>query len=312
MGQFIIYGAGNGGKWCLDFLEWRNMGDKVYAFCDTNYAELDSIHSKEILSYEEAKKKKLPFLVSNMDEAVATEILDMLSKDEQIGYGFNEFYKATGEESAVFLREWCAYHHAKNNDQWFHDAEKEEAVDVFWNEESVFYKFFRELNLQNVVELACGRGRHVPHYINKAGTVTLVDILEENMVICRERFKGIDSIKYYKNNGHNLEKLSSDSYTALFSYDSMVHFELMDVYEYLKDIHRVLGGGMRALLHHSNYSDDYKADFAHAPHARCFMSKDIFAYLSYRAGFEVIEQKVIDWYGMKELDCITLLEKRMK
>ncbi len=185
-------------------------------------------------------------------------------------------------------------------------------MDVFWNEESVFYKFFRELNLQNVVELACGRGRHVPHYINKAGTVTLVDILEENMVICRERFKGIDSIKYYKNNGHNLEKLSSDSYTALFSYDSMVHFELMDVYEYLKDIHRVLGGGMRALLHHSNYSDDYKADFAHAPHARCFMSKDIFAYLSYRAGFEVIEQKVIDWYGMKELDCITLLEKRMK
>lgn len=39
------------------------------------------------------------------------------------------------------------------------------------------------------------------------------------------------------------------------------------------------------------------------------MSKDLFAYLSYRAGFDVVEQKVIDW-GVKDLDCVTLLKKR--
>ncbi|MDE6744201.1 MAG: class I SAM-dependent methyltransferase [Lachnospiraceae bacterium] len=312
MGQFIIYGAGNRGKWCLDFLEWRNMGDKIFAFCDQNYAKIRRISDKEVLSYDEAKEKKLPFLVSNVDETVATEILDMLHKDGQIGYGFEEFHKAIGEEHAVFLREWCAYHHAKDNDQWFSDSETREEVDVFWNDDSLFNKFFGELDLHNVIELASGRGRHVPHYIDKAGTITLVDILEENMVICKERFKGANNIKYYKNNGYNLEKLSSDSYTALFTYDAMVHFEMMDVYEYLKDIYRVLVDGGKALFHHSNYTDDYKVDFAHGPHARCFMSKDIFAYLSHRAGFEVIEQKVIDWWGVKELDCITLLEKKCR
>ena len=89
----------------------------------------------------------------------------------------------------------------------------------------------------------------------------------------------------------------------------MVHFEMLDVYEYLKDIYRVLMEGGRALLHHSNYSADYKTDFSKTPHARCFMSKDIFAYLANRVGFKILEQRTIDWYGAKDLDCITLLEK---
>lgn len=38
------------------------------------------------------------------------------------------------------------------------------------------------------------------------------------------------------------------------------------------------------------------------------MSKDVFAYLAYRAGFDVLEQKVIDW-GIKDLDCISLIQK---
>lgn len=38
------------------------------------------------------------------------------------------------------------------------------------------------------------------------------------------------------------------------------------------------------------------------------MSKECFAYLAYRAGFMVLEQKTVDW-SEPELDCITLLEK---
>lgn len=39
------------------------------------------------------------------------------------------------------------------------------------------------------------------------------------------------------------------------------------------------------------------------------MSKNIFAYLAYRIGFKILNQEIIDWYGEKQLDCITLLEK---
>ena len=38
------------------------------------------------------------------------------------------------------------------------------------------------------------------------------------------------------------------------------------------------------------------------------MSKQLFAYLANRAGLEVLEQKVIDWGGIKGLDCLSLVE----
>lgn len=39
-----------------------------------------------------------------------------------------------------------------------------------------------------------------------------------------------------------------------------------------------------------------------------FMSDKIFAYLAYRCGFEICNQKVIDW-GVENLDCISLIMK---
>lgn len=64
----------------------------------------------------------------------------------------------------------------------------------------------------------------MPMYIDKAGGVTLVDILQKNIEICQERFKEYSQIKYYCNNGTDLKDLADNTYTALFTYDAMVHF----------------------------------------------------------------------------------------
>lgn len=53
---------------------------------------------------------------------------------------------------------------------------------------------------------------------------------------------------------------------------------------------------------------DFCASFVNAPHGRSFMSKEVFAYLAYRAGFNILEQKIIDW-EIKDLDCISLIQK---
>ena len=309
MNQVIIYGAKETGKRYLDFLEWRGLKDRVLGFCDKNYQEIQTVGGLSVFSYEAAKQINVPFLIAVSEKSAVAEVLHMFKEDGLEGYLFTDLYRLLEEEHSVFLREWCAYHHAKNNDVWYKEAEKKESVKVFWEDSTPFYQYFKELDLRNVIELACGRGRHVPYYLNLAGQITLVDILEENIEFCKERFKEEKNIIYYRNNGYNFEELLSNCYTSVFSYDSMVHFELLDIYEYLKDIYRVLQKGGKALLHHSNYDADYKADFAHAPHARCFMNKNIFAYLAVRAGFRVLDQKIIDWYDKSNLDCISLLEK---
>ena len=51
--------------------------------------------------------------------------------------------------------------------------------------QKVFYKMFCKLNFTNVIELACGRGRHVTRYKEKANMITLVDVLQKILIFAK-------------------------------------------------------------------------------------------------------------------------------
>lgn len=307
--KYIIYGAGKQGQAYLDFLKQKNLDSVIIGFCDKRYDVIKQILGKAVFSYEEAKEQDVQFIVAVGDEKAKNEIIQMFEADDVRYCSMDAYANAAGIDRVKFNREFCAVFHIDNMDEYFNSAESDSAIKLFWDNTSEFKKLFVKLDKKNVIELACGRGRHVQQYLCNAGRITLVDILSKNIEFCKERFKGQGNITYYQNNGYNLKDLESSIYTSLFAYDAMVHFEMMDIYEYLKDIYRVLISGGRVLLHHSNHDADYRAAFHNTPHGRSFMSKSIFAYLAYRAGFEVLEQKVIDWEGYTGLDCITLLQK---
>lgn len=63
------------------------------------------------------------------------------------------------------------------------------------------------------------------------------------------------------------------------------------------------------MFHHSNSTEDYRITYSTGTYGRNYMGKELFAYLSNRAGLIVLEQHVIDWNGKSELDCLTLVEK---
>lgn len=304
--KYIIYGAGRQGKAYFSFLQSKGLDADIIGFCDKCYDEIKYIADKKVFSYDEARKQDAGFVVAVGNKEDRNEVFKMMDADKKLHYSIAEYAGYKGMNRVDFNREFCAFYHIDEMDRYFNSAES--AVHTFWDDESVFKKMFMHLDLENVIELACGRGRHVPQYIAGAGTITLVDILAKNIDFCKDRFKNSDNIKYYQNNGYNLEKLKENTYTALFCYDAMVHFEMLDIYQYLLDIYRVLVHGGKALLHHSNNDKDYKGAFDNSVGGRSFMNKDIFAYLAYRAGFEILEQKVIDW-GQKDLDCVTLIQK---
>jgi ubiquinone/menaquinone biosynthesis C-methylase UbiE len=198
--------------------------------------------------------------------------------------------------------------HSKTS--YYEFAARPEVLQQFWSSASKFPTYFNKLNLERVIELACGEGRHVPMYENNAGHIVLVDALEKNIDVCRKLYISSEKITFYANNGRDLSKLPSNSYTALFTYDAVVHFELIDVLGYLQEAHRVLEVGAYALFHHSNYQSNPLGKWTDNPHNRNFMSTDIFSHLADRAGFSIEEQVAIDWgENNKSLDAITLLKK---
>lgn len=136
-----------------------------------------------------------------------------------------------------------------------------------------------------------------------------MDILDKNIAYCKARFQGCSKIQYYVNSGYDLKKLRSDTYSSIFSYDAMVHFEMMDIFEYLKETKRILRPGGRALFHHSNNTEDYRITFSTGTFGRNYMSGQIFAHLADRAELKLIDQRIINWAGREDLDCLSLVEK---
>lgn len=307
--QFLIYGMGERGKIYYNFFKEKKLDRYVKGFCDRRYLELGQYDGKKCYGYDEARLIGVPFLISPYDRSVFSEIEEQIKKDGGKAYEMNNIADYLGIDKVEFNREFLAFYHIENMDDYFEEAEDYGHMSRFWDEAGKIYSLFCRLDLTSVIELACGRGRHVRQYIDKAGKVTLVDILEKNINICKDRYKAYDKIHFYCNNGFNLEQLPSEQYTALFCYDAMVHFEMLDIYEYLKDIYRVLVKGGRVLIHHSNYDKDYTASFINSPHGRSYMNASIFAYLATRCGFQILEQDLVNWAGVEGLDCVTLLEK---
>lgn len=313
MEKIVFYGAGVNGKNNYLFLKTQGLSKIVNAFCDKNADEIQKVDEIEVISFEDAQKMNLPFVIT-VDEKTNgyKEIIEILEKSDVVYYANLREYaiKRLNYDQVKWNREYCAYTHISNMDDYFDDAESKEKLNIFWAEDSLFFNMFQKLNLEKVVELACGRGRHVPQYISKAKEIVLVDILDKNIEFVRRRFSDCENIHFYKNNGYNFEELPDSSYTAIFSYDAVVHFEMWDIYNYLQDMYRILVPGGMALIHHSNDSSDYRNSFQKCtnPGGRSFMDKKIFAYLAYRCGFEIVEQHVIDW-SAPEMDCVSLIRK---
>jgi ubiquinone/menaquinone biosynthesis C-methylase UbiE len=198
---------------------------------------------------------------------------------------------------------------AWKSDGYYDKAES--YLSPFWDSGTPFRFLFDKLDTTDIVELACGHGRHVSIYQSLASTITLVDPNEENIIFCQRRFakRGFaEKIKYVVNTGNDLPAIEDESKTALFCYDAMVHFELLDIHMYLLEIYRILKPGGKALLHHSNTTFNPCAPNSEKPHRRNFMSAEIFTHLASRANLTVLQQIIIPW-GIANLDCLTLLHK---
>ena len=205
-----------------------------------------------------------------------------------------------GREIPLVAQAWADSPYYADAERWTY---------LFWNEGTSFRRLFDRLDLASVVELACGHGRHAVQIVDRSGQLTLIDIFEQHLAVCRQRLSGYSNVNFIRGDGHTFDPIEAQSISAIFCYDAMVHFGPNMVQSYLHDAHRVLRPGGMALFHHSNYPAPLNQHYGLNPHARNHMTKALFAEYSATAGLAVVESIVMPWGGVADLDCISLVRK---
>lgn len=276
MKKLVLYGAGIKGRKTAQILSER--GKKIIGFCDS-FKKETKINVREgiipLIELEELIKKP------NEYQVIIT--IGNYRDKQEVAKNLKEYGIEIINTEKVFSdslnrvevnREFIAKYHDKYMEEYYDIAEGGGAMDFFWNENRDVYPLFHTLDLKKVVELACGHERHVPQYIKKAEEIILVDVVQKNINFCKNRFPNENKIKYYANNGYNLCEIEDESCTSLFTYDSMIHFELLDIFNYLKETYRILVHGGKALFHHSNNTEDCRITFSTATQGHNFMSRE--------------------------------------
>ena len=183
----------------------------------------------------------------------------------------------------------------------------EASMDQLW--ENLIWPMIHNLDFKCVLDLAAGHGRNSSKLLKYADRLIIVDINQECIDICKERFRGDQKITFLKNDGLTLTGIEDESISLVYSFDSMVHFDNEVIKEYLKEFQRILTPSGGCFCHHSNYIGNPGGDFKHSPHWRNFMSKELFTHYSIKAGLKVIDQKIISWGDIPFLDCLSVLSK---
>ena len=175
--------------------------------------------------------------------------------------------------------------------------------------EGIIWPRINGFDFSNVVDLAAGHGRNSKYLVRHSDKLTIVDLCRENIVKCRKRFAKYPNVDYKICDGKTIP-VDSCSVSLLYCFDAMVHFEPETVRFYLCEAQRIMTRKAKAFLHHSNYQGFCNVDFRKNPHARNFMSKNLFQYWARKCGFKVLSSEIINWGNSKNLDCITILEKQ--
>lgn len=221
------------------------------------------------------------------------------------------FFSKQGENDVISVathRDRLIAAHADAESPYYERAETESGLAPFWSDASRFLLLFGQLDLSNVIDFACGRGRHTAQFIDRAGMVTLIDANAANIHACRRRFEGSHNVQC-EIGTTRLNSCRTGEYSAFLSYDALVHFEALDVIELLGEIARVLRPGGRALLHYSNYQDNPTGSFDDSPHWRNFFSEKMMLHFGSRVGLRTIESMTFPWSDETVSDALTLFER---
>jgi len=156
------------------------------------------------------------------------------------------------------------------------------------------------------MEIAPGFGRWT-HYLLEyvQSSYTGVDLSQECVDYCQQRFSSSSNASFLTNEGVSLEKVEDGLSDLVFSFDSLVHANL-DVHQnYIPQILRKLNKNGVAFIHHSNWANSGSTK-ANVHNRSEDVSAAAYAEIVKQAGGSVLLQECLNWGTDEKIDAFTL------
>jgi hypothetical protein len=178
-----------------------------------------------------------------------------------------------------------------------------------------------------ILELAPGFGRWSRFLRPLCERLILVDLSEECIAACQQRFGGDPGVSCHVNDGLSLSMVPDRSVDLAFSFDSLVHIETETMAAYLRELAAKLTPGGCAFLHHSNLGE-YESYYRFkrslpkrtGPMLQALgvldndgfrgitMTAGRFRALAAEAGLNCLTQEIINWGSRRMIDCISVVQ----
>lgn len=175
-------------------------------------------------------------------------------------------------------RYWSTYDWGRQGEEWNASPE--------WKQALIDDVLLRWIPSDTVtLEIGPGAGRWTDVLATRASRLLLVDVSEQPLELCRQRFGDDNRITYILTPTSSLPGVADASIDAVWSFDVFVHLAPRDQVSYLKEIARVLAPGAVAVLHHADGRNR-----GHSPSRvgwRSPMSRNLFAALATECGLKV-------------------------
>jgi ubiquinone/menaquinone biosynthesis C-methylase UbiE len=104
-----------------------------------------------------------------------------------------------------------------------------------------------------VLEIGPGGGRWTEVLQGRAKHLHVVDVSDQAIKLCRQRFQDCRNIDYSVGSGNTLP-LADASVEVIWSYDVFVHINPLDARNYFREFKRILKPGGTAVIHHPGSS----------------------------------------------------------
>ncbi|MEM9273579.1 MAG: class I SAM-dependent methyltransferase [Cyanobacteria bacterium P01_F01_bin.143] len=180
------------------------------------------------------------------------------------------------------------------------------------------------IGTSTILEIAPGFGRWTKYLKNMCQKLIIVDLSQECIEACQERFVDSTNIEFHVNDGKLLDMISDNSIDFVFSMDSLVHCEIEVLDSYLEQLSSKLKPDGVGFFHHSNLGqyidskgepignkEDWDRLYSRPLNNRGrTVSAEIVKKVGEKYNLSFLSQELIDWAKSEcPVDCISVFAK---